>query len=150
MASGIEVAGLALALLPLFVNQIDGYVRGMEKVKMLRRPRREFKFYVTGLRSQQTILQDTLHHALRGIIDDDEKLSHLIQHPHSQDWQKPELQKKLSDKLGRHYEIFQLNIDDLSELLGRLCRKLRIDTSGSLVSCRHSLTRHASALLTRL
>ncbi|KAJ5738911.1 hypothetical protein N7493_002066 [Penicillium malachiteum] len=45
MVTGIEAAGLALAILPMFVNQIDAYARGIEKIKGLRRYRREFKGY---------------------------------------------------------------------------------------------------------
>jgi hypothetical protein len=41
MVAGIEAAGLTLAFLPRFVNQIDASILGMEKIKGLRRYRRD-------------------------------------------------------------------------------------------------------------
>lgn len=49
MVTGVEVAGLALALIPLLVNQLDNYARGFERIRALRRYRRELQSYATGL-----------------------------------------------------------------------------------------------------
>ncbi|CAG7921976.1 unnamed protein product [Penicillium olsonii] len=129
MVTGIEAAGLALAILPLFVNQIDGYVRGIEKIKLLRRYRGEFKRYATGLRSQHTILLNTLEDVLGEIVDDEDQIRELIRNPQGEGWRDPDIQKRLRRRLDRNYEVFMGNISGLSELLERLSHKMGINRS---------------------
>ncbi|KAJ6178156.1 hypothetical protein N7519_008617 [Penicillium mononematosum] len=126
MVTGIEAAGLALAILPLFVNQIDAYVRGIEKIKGLRRYRREFKGYAVGLRTQHAILLNTLEQALEGVVDDEDQVSELICNPQGDGWKDPDLQKRLRWKLDRNYEVFMANMAGLSELLEQLSHKLDV------------------------
>lgn len=134
MASGIEIAGLALALLPLFVNQIDVYVRGIEKIKLLRRYKREFKGYSVGLRTQSIFLLNTLEKALEGVVHDEDRVSQLICNPESDGWMDADLQQRMRQKLGRNYEVFVDNMTGLSELLHQLKRKLGIDEANERVS----------------
>ncbi|KAJ5400757.1 hypothetical protein N7465_011246 [Penicillium sp. CMV-2018d] len=126
MVTGIEAAGLALAILPLFVNQIDAYVRGIEKIKGLRRYRREFKGYAINLRTQHAILLNTLEQALEGVVNDEDQVSELICDPQGDGWKDPDLQKRLRSKLDRNYEVFMGNMAGLSELLEQLSHKLDI------------------------
>ncbi|OQD62185.1 hypothetical protein PENPOL_c013G08919 [Penicillium polonicum] len=124
MASGIEVAGLALALIPLLVNQIDGYARGIEKIRLLKNYHRELLTYHTGLNTQYAILQCTLEDVLENFGDDEETVAMLIENPQDAGWKDPSLQKALLRKLGRNYRPFLGNMNSLSELLERLSRKL--------------------------
>ncbi|KGO37685.1 hypothetical protein PEX2_105980 [Penicillium expansum] len=94
MVTSIEVSGLALPILPLFVNQIDAYVRGMEKIKGLWRYRQEFKGYSVGLRTQHAILLNTLEKALEGVVDDEDQVSELICDPQGDGWKDPDLPKR--------------------------------------------------------
>lgn len=134
MASGIEVAGLTLAILPLVVNQIDTYILGIERIKLLRRYQREFKGYSRGLKAQQVILLNTLEQALEGVVHDEEKVLDLINDPLGPGWKNKELQKNLRCKLGRSHDIFLENMAELHELIEILSRKLQINTPGEQVS----------------
>lgn len=134
MVTGIEAAGLALAVLPLFVNQIDGYVRGIEKIKGLRRYRREFQAYSVGLRTQHAILLNTLEQALEGVVDDEDQVSELICNPQGEGWRDPGFQKRLRRRLDRNYEVFMGNMAGLSELLEQLSHKMDINGSDIQVS----------------
>jgi hypothetical protein len=134
MVTGIEAAGLALAVLPLFVNQIDAYVRGIEKIKGLRRYRRELKGYSVGLSTQHAILLNTLEQALEGVVDEEDQVSRLIRDPQGDGWKEPDLQKRLRWKLDRNYEVFLGNMTGLSELLELLSHKLEIDATDIKVS----------------
>ena len=137
MVTGIEAAGLALAILPLFVNQIDAYVRGIEKIKGLRRYRREFKGYAINLRTQHAILLNTLEQALEGVVNDEDQVSELICDPQGDGWKDPDLQKRLRSKLDRNYEVFMGNMAGLSELLEQLSHKLDIGATDIKVSSWH-------------
>jgi hypothetical protein len=139
MVTGIEAAGLALAILPLFVNQIDAYVRGIEKIKGLRRYRREFKGYSVGLSTQHAILLNTLEQALEGVVNDEDQVSELIRDPQGDGWKDPDLQKRLRRKLDRNYEVFIGNMTGLSELLEQLSHKLEIGVTDIKVSSWHFL-----------
>jgi hypothetical protein len=116
------------------VNQIDAYVRGIEKIKGLRRYRREFQGYSTGLRTQHTILMNTLEEALEGVVDDEDQVSELISDPQGEGWKSPDLQKRLRWKLDRNYEVFMGNMAGLSELLEQLAHKLEIGATDIKVS----------------
>ncbi|KAJ5356936.1 hypothetical protein N7517_011545 [Penicillium concentricum] len=131
MASGIEVAGLTLAVIPLLVNQIDGYARGIEKIRLMRNYHRELLTYHTGLNTQYAILQCTLEDVLENVVDDEEEVDGLIQNPQGAGWKDPRLQKALQRKLGRNYAPFLGNMNSLFELLERLSRKLELPTNSS-------------------
>jgi hypothetical protein len=139
MVTGIEAAGLALAILPLFVNQIDAYVRGIEKIKVLRRYRREFKGYSVGLSTQHAILLNTLEQALEGVVDDEDMISKLIRDPQGEEWKDLDLQKRLRSKLNRNYDVFICNMTGLSELLEQLSHKLEIGATDIKVGGRYLL-----------
>lgn len=136
MAGGIEVLGLTLAILPLIVNQLDGYVRGIEKVRLLRRYKRELAAYSRGLATQRTLLINTLEQALDGIVTDGDELSSLICNPleGQQRWNDPILQDQLRRRLDRNYNVFVDNVTGLSELLERLSKKLGININDASVS----------------
>lgn len=134
MVTGIEAAGLALAILPLFVNQIDAYVRGIEKIKAVRRYRRELQGYSMRLSTQHAILLNTLEQALEGVVDEEDEVGELIRNPQSDAWQDPVLQKRLRQKLDRNYEVFVGNMNGLSESLKQLSGKLGINATDIKVS----------------
>ncbi|KGO38235.1 hypothetical protein PEX1_033820 [Penicillium expansum] len=126
MVTGIEAAGLALAILPLLINQVDAYALGIEKIRLLRRYRRDFKGYSEGLKTQRTILLNTLERALEGVIDDEDEITQLINNPQGKEWANAALQSRLRRKLDRNYDAFLQNMTSLSDLLEYLSQKLHI------------------------
>ncbi|CAI7600542.1 unnamed protein product [Penicillium glandicola] len=125
MVTGIEAAGLALAILPILINQVDAYALGIEKIKLLRRYRRDFKDYSVGLKTPRTILLNTLEQALEGVVDDEYEICQLINSPQGKEWACPALQSRLRRKLDRNYDVFLQNMTSLSDLLEYLSRKLQ-------------------------
>jgi hypothetical protein len=67
----MEGAGVALAILPFLLNQLDNYVQGLETLKGFRakRYRRELDGYLSGLWTQQAIFVNTLERSLDGVVD---------------------------------------------------------------------------------
>lgn len=134
MVTGIEAIGLSLAILPLLVNQLDGYVRGIEKIKVLRRYRTEFALYSRALTTQKTILLNTLEEALSAALtNSNHEISELIRSPQGEAWKDPALQNRLRQKLDRNYDVFVDNVVGLFELLDRFSRKLEINVTDTKV-----------------
>ncbi|CAG8218628.1 unnamed protein product [Penicillium salamii] len=135
MVSGIEAAGIALALIPLLINQIDNYARGIERLKLLSNYHRELLTYTTGLSTQHAIFQCTLESVLENVVDDQEAVAGLIGDPRGAGWKDPTLQKALLRKLGRNYGPFFGNVNSLSELLERLTGKLNLPNAETDQTC---------------
>lgn len=133
MATGVEVAGLVLALIPLLVNQLDNYARGFERIRALRRYRRELQSYATGLSAQYSILLNTLELSLEGVIDSHDERSELIHNPKGPGWKHPDLQEKLSEKLGRDYVAFTGTMEALWDTLENLSDRLGLETPDCIV-----------------
>ncbi|KIV79450.1 hypothetical protein PV11_07012 [Exophiala sideris] len=134
MVTGVETAGLILAILPLIVNQIDAYVQGIETLKVFRdkKYRRQLEEYATGLGTQNTILINTLECALEGVVDDEDELSKLIDDPQGPSWKDPNLQAKLRRKLDRNFDVFVRNTTAVSTHLQYLSHKLGLESLSSM------------------
>lgn len=137
--SGIETAGLVLAILPLLVNQLDNYVQGLQAIKSFRtrKYRAEFESYLTTLETQQVAFLDTLEHALEDVVDHEEEVSDFIYNPRGSLWSDEIFQTKLRKKLGRGYSPFVKTIKELANLLEHLANELGLDPSKQDVSHTH-------------
>jgi hypothetical protein len=131
MITGVEAAGIVIAILPLVVNQLDAYVQGLETIKTFRtkRYRRELESYLTRLGTQQAIFLNTLEHLLEDIADSDDEIRDLIGNPAGTSWQDPVFQERLHKRLGRDYEIYIRTMTMLSGILQNLSDKLGLDTN---------------------
>jgi hypothetical protein len=131
MVTGVEAAGIILAILPLIVNQLDAYVQGLETIKTFRtkRYRRELESYLTRLGTQQAIFQNTLEHLLEDVADSDDEVRDLIGNPAGTLWQDPAFQDRLRERLGRDHDIYIKEMTILSGILQNLSDKLGLDTN---------------------
>ncbi|KAJ6023891.1 hypothetical protein N7540_004688 [Penicillium herquei] len=127
--SGMEIAGLALAILPLVVNQLDNYVQGIESLGDFRtkRYRRKLDYYATNLGAQQAAFINTLERSLDGVIEFEDGVDALQEDELKALWDKPSVQSLLQKKLGRNYDPFLRTMEQLSILLKDLSRKLGWD-----------------------
>jgi hypothetical protein len=131
MVTGVEAAGIILAILPLVVNQLDAYVQGLETIKTFRmkRYRRELESYLTRLGTQQAIFLNTLEHLLEDVADSDDEVRDLIGNPAGTSWQDPVFQERLRKRLGRDHDIYIKTMTMLSGILQNLSDKLGLDTN---------------------
>jgi hypothetical protein len=127
--SGVEVAGLVLAILPLVVNQLDNYARGLETFRALRRYKWELEACSSTLSAQCAIFLNTLEIFLQDAVDDHDERLDLIRNPTGPGWRKSAFQKALADKLGRDYVAFTGTVTGLCGLLEELSAKLDRQTS---------------------
>ncbi|KAH8432926.1 uncharacterized protein LDX57_010559 [Aspergillus melleus] len=129
----MEAAGLALAILPLLVNQLDNYVQGLQTVKGFRakRYRQQLDSYFSNIGTQHVIFSNTLERALDGVVDYQDGIDELINNPSGEAWKKPELVKKMEEKLERNYFPFKKTMTELAALLQDLSRRLKFENISS-------------------
>ncbi|KAJ5539138.1 hypothetical protein N7513_007470 [Penicillium frequentans] len=128
MVTGIEAVGLALAILPLVVNQVDNYARGLERIKVLRRYKWQLEEYSVGLSAQYAILLNTLELSLEGVVNDRDR-AELISDPKGPGWRDAAFEDRLIDKLGRDYMPFTATVKGLCGLLEDLSHRLGLDNT---------------------
>ena len=129
MVTGVETVGVALALLPLIVNQLDNYARGIEQIKVLGRYKRALEDLALGLGTQHRIFLNNLEQVLDGVVDEDGRVRDLISDPVGEGWKEPSLQQGLMDKLGQDHAFFFSNVRGVHDTLQRLAVKLDVDIS---------------------
>ncbi|KAL2833988.1 hypothetical protein BJY01DRAFT_224771 [Aspergillus pseudoustus] len=134
MVTGIETAGLVLALLPLLVNQLDNYVQGLETLKgfTAKRYRRELAAYLANLGAQQAIFINTLEQAFDGVIDDEDEIRRWMRCPDADEWERAAVQDKLEERLGRSFDPFIRTTTELSILLEDIASKLDLKDASTV------------------
>ena len=128
MVTDIEATGVALAILPLVVNQLDNYARGLEKIKAFRRYKWQLEDFSSGLSAQYAMMVNTLEHSLEGVVDDHDQRSDLIKNPRGVGWKDAAFQNRLMQKLDRDYVPFTGTVRALCRLLEDLSHKLGLET----------------------
>ncbi|KAL3473402.1 hypothetical protein BJX99DRAFT_261331 [Aspergillus californicus] len=121
--SGIEFTGIVLAFLPLMVNQLDNYARGIETIKGLRRYRWQLEGYSSNLSAQYAIFLNTLEIVLQDVVDDQERCE-LLSNPDGRGWKDGQFQTAFKQKLGRNYHAFTGTVSGLCGLLEEVSGKL--------------------------
>ena len=130
----MEAAGLALAILPLLVNQLDNYVQGLQTVKGFRakRYRQQLDSYFSNIGTQHVIFSNTLERALDGVVEYQDGIDDLINNPSGEAWKQPELVKRMEKKLERNYFPFKKTMTELAALLQDLSRRLKFEKMSSV------------------
>ncbi|CAI7607977.1 unnamed protein product [Penicillium glandicola] len=130
----MEAAGIALALLPLLINQLDNYVQGLEVIKSFgaKRYRRELESYSSSLGTQQAIFVNTLERALDGVVEYEDGLDELRNNPLGNFLKRQDLRGSLHQKLGRDFQPFSEKMIEMATLLEELSRKLGLDKNASV------------------
>ena len=129
--SGIEIAGLVLAVFPVVVSGLKAYAEGIETVKTWRRYRRELDGYKRQLETQRVWYLDTLEELLV-FVDSEEELAELIREPGGLQWQRPEHATKLRERLDHSYDSYLAIISELLQTLQVVKKKLCINANGKV------------------
>jgi hypothetical protein len=134
-----EVAGFALAVLPLLVNRLDAYVQGIETIKSLRtrQYRRELKSWHTNLSSQRAIFENNFVMLLSDVDELEDDVAEFLKRSKSQQqWTSTSLDKHLRTRLLDNYDVYMANMEELRDLLDQLCKKFGLsDELVKKVSC---------------
>lgn len=128
MLTGIEVAGLVLALFPLVINALEYYEDGLQPIKEWVRFKGEFAAFMNALCRQKIFFRQNIESLLGPIVASDFELAQLLDNPNAPEWKSEELDMKLRKRLpGKYeYECYTTTAEYILQLLRKLETKLNI------------------------
>jgi hypothetical protein len=130
MVTGVETAGLVLAVFPLVVNGLGSYVAGANTLRRWRNERmygRELKHLQRQLETQRVIYLNTLEELLADIVHSDADRALLINDPSDPTWKRKEYETLLHEKLGQSYHAYLATVNDLCESITLLEEKTSLN-----------------------
>ena len=146
--SGVEVAGLALAVFPILINGLNHLVAGIETIHRWKLYRVRLKEYATSLESALAWFQDTLDELLGNIVPSDEEIKLMLKDPGGEMWKSPEYEEKLRARLDRSYNSYLRTVEQLVRDIRAMSEKLGVDKGGVVCQIR-ILCRESSLKLRR-
>ncbi len=126
MITGVETAGLVLAIFPLLVSALEHYQEGFERLNDWWKFRTEFLGFMHVIGRQAILFDENLEELLSPIITSDAEMDTLLRDPTGPLWRRAELEKKLKGRLPKSYEAYRSTIDDMRETMDLLQKKLGI------------------------
>lgn len=109
MLTGVETAGLVLAVLPLFISAFEHYNDGLEPIKAFWDIDRLLPIQIRRLRNQHVHYEQTLRILLAQIVDRNE-VEEMIAAPNSDIWKTPDMQERLELVGGFHIQIHHMRL----------------------------------------
>ncbi|EKG16004.1 hypothetical protein MPH_06826 [Macrophomina phaseolina MS6] len=124
--SGVELAGLVLAVLPLVISALEDYNEGLDPVKAFVKWENYLPQYIRKLRNQHVHYEQTLRLLLAPITTEYE-LAEMIAEPHGELWKDPEMARKLKLKLDESYDAYHQTIQDVEKIMRAIAEKLDLE-----------------------
>jgi hypothetical protein len=129
--SGVEIAGLVLASIPLVVSALEHYSDGMSTFERWWRYKREVNRVVRLLVAEQALFQGTCEKLLNAVVTPTE-LERLIELPGGAQWKDSTLDESLRRHLGRSYDSYMSCVEDMNAVLKDLEARLELDPNGKV------------------
>lgn len=131
--SGLEVAGIVLAVIPLFISAIEHYEDGLGPVKMLRLSvyRRQLAHYRTKLVLEYGLYTNALEELLVDIVPRQD-LRNMITQGSGPLWRDPMLDNRLKERLGMIYDTYLLVMRQMQEVMVKIACLLDIATQDNV------------------
>lgn len=130
--SGIEAAGLVLAVFPIVVSGLQHFTEGVETMKAWKRYQRELAKYARTLETQRVVYLNTIDRLFEGIIESNEELEAFMKDPGASFSNKPQYEERLRTRLGRSYDNYNKIMADMLEALKLARKELGIDEDGQV------------------
>jgi hypothetical protein len=138
--SGIEIAGLVLAVIPLFISAIEHYEDGLRPVRVLKLVvyRQELARYRTKLTLEYGLYNSALEELLVDVVPQD-KLRDMIAQGYGSPWKSAALEDKLRKRLGSIYDTYFLLMKQMQDVMARIASLLDIQRQGNVSQPRYPL-----------
>ena len=130
--SGIEAAGLVLAVFPIVVNGLQHFTEGVETIKSWKRFRRELDKYSRTLETQRIVCLNTIESLFEGIIQSNDELDAFMKDPGGAFSQNIGYEQRLHTRLGRSYGNYTRIMADMLEALETARKELGIGEDGKV------------------
>lgn len=121
-----EAAGFVLAALPLLVEGLWGYLKGIESIKKYWQHTKILKRLIRKFQVEERKLGNTCTELLVGLVNDAE-LGELLEQPGGEKWQAKGLQLSLRRRLGASYQVFFDAVTDMTEVTEEFVERLELD-----------------------
>lgn len=126
MVTGVEAAGLVLAILPLLISGLQQYQQGLIPIKDWLRYRSEVKSLIRNLNIEQVRFRMTCEKLLGGIVPEEE-LADLLQCPGGPAWYDEHIESRLKERLQESFAVYLATVEDMQDLLQSLRLKIGLD-----------------------
>ena len=128
MLTGIETAGIILAIFPLVISALEHYQQGFHPIKEWIRFRGEFTTFLNALIRQKIFFRQNIEELLSPIISSEYEMSLLLDDPGGCAWADDGLNQRLRQRLpGKYeYESYTTTVSYILEILQKLKAKLKI------------------------
>ncbi|WPA97610.1 uncharacterized protein RHO25_002220 [Cercospora beticola] len=127
--SGIEVAGVILAVFPVVVEGLELYVKGVRTIKRWWSFSKVLQRLLRGIERERAKFSKNCQ-ALLFDITKPGQLKRLMADPAGPECSQPDLQRKLEKKLRDSYRAYMETASEIKELLETLLSRLELDQSG--------------------
>ena len=128
MASGVEVVGLILAVLPLVVQRCNDYAMGLETLRSMhgRRWRREMDRYAARLGAESIIFKNSLGRLLEDVLSVEVDVTSMEPEDLHRLLERKEVTEILESRLGNDRYVYWQNLRILSDRLIEFRQRLRV------------------------
>ncbi|KAF1354686.1 hypothetical protein BDV97DRAFT_395111 [Delphinella strobiligena] len=138
--SGLEVVGLVLGVLPLFISALEHYEKGLGQFKSMFSYRTQLARYRCKLMVEYATYSQTVEYLLISITDED-KFEDMVSRGFSEVWKDPTLAIRLQEHLGNVHEAYKFTLTEMRSVIEELATLLDIERKGLLAAS------HLEALL---
>jgi hypothetical protein len=125
--SGIELAGLVLGAFPIIIHALESYREGAELLTDWWRIQRAYKKCQHDLGYHQVLFEGNVERFLLPLVVDQDELKKMMDNPAGEDWEDPELETRLHDRLPKSYDLFLEIIKGVNELMETLGKELGVN-----------------------
>lgn len=136
MATGFEVVGVMLAIVPLIISALEHYEQGVSTIEKFIRYKREIKSIIEALATENVIFKNSCEQLLNDFLSPLE-ISEMLQNPMGDTWSKPHINVQLRARLDRSYSIYMVHIRNMDASVKALMKRLDLDENGKVgLTCR--------------
>jgi hypothetical protein len=119
MMTGIELAGLILAIYPVVIAGLEQYRTCVETTKDWIRFRAEFTVFLNSLYRQKLFFRQNIEDLLSSVIESEFDMARMLDDLDDPGWNDPELEVRLRMRLSGDYE-YECYMDIVSSFFDTL------------------------------
>lgn len=115
--SGIEVAGLVIGVVPIFIEIIKSYGHAREKLGTFKRYHQAVCEIQLDFRLEEKTFRDECHHLLVLVVEEEQELQDMLQNANNHRWHDRNLESRFQTTLGNDYGICEEVVIKIRDIL---------------------------------